>query len=110
MAHWALLFMGILQEYWSRLLCPPPRDLSKPGIEPRSPTLQADFLPSDPPGMPMNTEMGSLSFLLGLGRIELGFPSLQVDSLPAEPLGKPKNIGMDSLALLQQIFLTQELN
>ena len=28
------------------------RDLSDPGLEPRSPTLQADFLPSEPPGKP----------------------------------------------------------
>ena len=34
----------------------------------------------------------------------------QVDSLPAEPQGKPKNTGVGSLSLLQQIFLTQELN
>ena len=33
-----------------------------------------------------------------------------MDSLPAEPLGKPKNTGVGSLSLLQQIFLTQELN
>ena len=33
-----------------------------------------------------------------------------MDSLPDEPPGKPKNIGVGSLALLQQIFLTQELN
>ena len=32
------------------------------------------------------------------------------DSLPAEPPKKPKNTGEDSLTLLQQIFLTQELN
>ena len=36
--------------------------------------------------------------------------ALQVDSLPAEPQGKPKNTGVGSLSLLQQIFLTQELN
>ena len=36
--------------------------------------------------------------------------TLQVDSLPAEPQGKPKNTGVGSLSLLQQIFLTQELN
>ena len=35
------------QEYWSGLPCPPPRDLSNPGIEPRSPTAQADSLLSD---------------------------------------------------------------
>ena len=32
------------QEYWSGLSCPPPEDLPNPGIEPRSPTLQADSL------------------------------------------------------------------
>src|SRR5574337_837688 len=37
-------------------------------------------------------------------------PALQEDSLPAEPQGKPKNTGLGSLSLLQQIFLTQELN
>ena len=40
------------QEYWSGLLCPPPGDLPNPGIEPRSPKLQADSLPSEPPGKP----------------------------------------------------------
>ena len=42
--------------------------------------------------------------------IEPRSPALQVDSLPAEPQGKPKNTGVGSLSLLQQIFLTQELN
>ena len=37
-------------------------------------------------------------------------PALQVDSLPAGPQGKSKNTGVGSLSLLQQIFLTQELN
>ena len=30
--------------------CPPPGDLPNPRIKPRSPTLQADSLPSEPPG------------------------------------------------------------
>ena len=60
-------------EYWSGLPCPTPGDFLNPRIEPRSPTLQ-------------------------------------VDSLPAEPPEKPKNTGVGSLSLLQQIFLTQELN
>ena len=38
------------QEYWSGLPFPSPGDLPHPGIEPRSPTLQADVLPSEPPG------------------------------------------------------------
>ena len=47
----APLSMGFSrQEYWSGLLCPPPRDLLNPGIEPSSPTLQADSLPSEPAG------------------------------------------------------------
>ena len=33
------------QEYWSGLPCPSPKDLPDPGIEPRSPALQADSLP-----------------------------------------------------------------
>ena len=38
------------QEYWSGLPFPSPGDLSNSGIEPRSPTLQADSLPSEPSG------------------------------------------------------------
>ena len=38
------------QEYWSGLPFPSPGDLPNPGIEPRSPTLQADALISEPPG------------------------------------------------------------
>ena len=38
------------QEYWSGLPFPSPEDLSDPGIEPRSPALQADTLPSELPG------------------------------------------------------------
>ena len=39
-----------MQEYWSGLPFPSPGDLPNPGIEPRSPTLQADALTSEPPG------------------------------------------------------------
>ena len=38
------------QEYWSGLPFPSPEDLPNPGMEPRSHTLQADSLPSEPPG------------------------------------------------------------
>ena len=40
-----------------------PRDLPNPGIEPRSPALQADSLPAESPGKPVNTGVSSLSFL-----------------------------------------------
>ena len=53
---------GILQ---ARILewvaSPSPGNLSNPGIEPRSPTLQADSLPAEPQGKAKNIEVGSLS-------------------------------------------------
>ena len=53
-AHQAPLSMEFSrQEWYSGLLSPPPGDLSNPGIEPRTPALQADSLPSEPPGKPM---------------------------------------------------------
>ena len=39
-------------DYWSGLPFPSPDDLPNPGIEPGSPALQADSLPSEPPGKP----------------------------------------------------------
>ena len=40
------------QEYWSGVPFPSPEDLLDPGIEPRSPALQADALPYELPGKP----------------------------------------------------------
>ena len=37
------------QEYWSGLPFPSPGDLPNPGIEPRSPSLQAGTSPTEPP-------------------------------------------------------------
>ena len=41
----------------------PSPDLSNLGIEPRSPALQVDSLPAEPPWKPKNTGVGSLSLL-----------------------------------------------
>ena len=50
-AYQAALSMGFSrQECWSGLPFPSPGDLPDPGIEPGSPTLQADALLSEPPG------------------------------------------------------------
>ena len=55
-AHQAPPSMGFSrQEYWSGLPFPSPGDFPDPGIEPRSPTLQADTLTSAPPGKPKDT-------------------------------------------------------
>ena len=42
------------------------RGSSQPGIEPRSPTLQADSLPTGPQGKPKNTRVGSKFLLWGI--------------------------------------------
>ena len=56
--------MGILQ---ARILewvaMSSSRGSSQPGIESRSPVLKADSLPSEPPGKPKNTGVGSISLL-----------------------------------------------
>ena len=59
--------MGLSRpEYWSGEPFPSPVDLPNPGIKPRPLTLQVDFLPAEPQGMPKNTGVGSLSFLQGI--------------------------------------------
>ena len=58
---------GILQ---ARILewvtMPSSKGSSQPRIAPRSPALQADSLPSEPPGAPKNTGVGSLPLLQGI--------------------------------------------
>ena len=80
------------------------RGASQRRIESRSPTLQADSLPAEPPGKRKNTGVGRLSLLhcyLPDPGIEPGPPALQVDSLPAELPGKPLLLTC-SLSSLQQ--------
>ena len=53
-AHQVPLSMGFSrQEYWSGLPFPPRGDPPNPAIEPGSPALQADSLPTEPPGEPI---------------------------------------------------------
>ena len=52
-AYQAAPSMGFSRQvYWSGLPFPSPGDLPDPGIKPESPALQADALPSEPPGKP----------------------------------------------------------
>ena len=44
----------------------PPGALPNPEIQSRFPTLQVDYLPSEPPGKPKNTGVGSPSLLQGI--------------------------------------------
>ena len=64
-AHQAPLSMGFSkQEYWSGLPFPSPGDLPDPGMEPRSPSFQAESLPSEPPDS---------TILIGQGRGQLRY-------------------------------------
>ena len=63
----APLSMGFSrQEYWCGLPFSSPGELPNSGIKPGSPALQADCLPSEPPGKPNNTRVGSLSPFQGI--------------------------------------------
>ena len=135
----APLSMGLSrQEYWRGLPFSSPGNLPDPGIKPRSPALQGDSLPSEPPGKPtvVNWKLFSLTlcnpmdytvhgilqarileceafpFSRGSSQpmIDPKSPTLQADSLLAKPQGKAKNTGVGSLSLLQWIFPTQESN
>ena len=73
----APLSMGFSrQEYWSGLPFPSPGDLPDPRIEPKSPALQADSLPSEPPGKSSNSGVGSLSLLQGVFLTQESNPGL----------------------------------
>ena len=71
-SHQAPLFLGFSsQEYWSGLPFPSPGNLPNPGIEPMSPALQADSLPSEPSGK----------------SLDRGFPGVSVDKESAYNVG-----------------------
>ena len=54
LGHQAPLFMEFSrQEFWNGLPFPSPGDFPDPRIEPVSPSLQAEFFPSEPPGSPI---------------------------------------------------------
>ena len=56
------------QEYWSELPCPSPGVLPNPGVELKSPALQADSLPSEPPEK-LPTTMGISQTSSGQGTL-----------------------------------------
>ena len=71
MTPWPLQSMEFSRpEYWSGYLFPSPGNLPNPEIEPRSPTLQADSLPAEPPGKPKNIGVGRLSLLLQIFQVQ----------------------------------------
>ena len=69
------------QEYWSGVPLPSPEDLPNSGIEPGSPTLQGDSLPSEQPGGQVSKKESLLYFgcqhLVGWGWFEVWTPGLR---------------------------------
>ena len=51
------------QDFWSGLPCPPAGHLPNLGIKPRSPSLQGDSLPSEPPGKLGNIKLKCILLL-----------------------------------------------
>ena len=84
---------GILrQEYWSGLTVPSARDLPNTEIEPGSPVLQVDSLPSEPPNIlttrKWSFRQGSVPEL-DLWGLDGGLPALPAMSLGPAPAGSP---------------------
>ena len=63
---------------------PPPKDLPDPGIEPKSPALAGNSLPSEPPGEPRKTWVQMPDLLFASTHVSLNLLSL---SLPNYKMG-----------------------
>ena len=102
------------QEYWNGLPFPSPGDLPNPGIEPGSPVLQVDFLPSEPPGKQLKAciclFLFSVQFSCSVVSDSLRPHGLQPTRLlrPWDFPGKSTEVGCHFL--IQGIFPTQGLN
>ena len=105
-AYPALLSMRFSkQEYWSGLLFPSPGDHPDPGIEPRSPALQADSLPTELRGKPLGLHFSckdcfGFDFVLEAKTRDLTFPWRCSNGTT-----KQKKKPYISLGILQPFFL-----
>ena len=107
MAHQAPLEFS-RQEYWSGLPFPSPEDLPDPGIKPGSPALQANALPSEPPGNPVAEH--KLSHL-STSRKHMYLPVTWLISAEAQrgmvssPLGGNQSLALCEVAALNREYL-----
>ena len=87
------------QEYSSGLPFPSPGDLPDSGIEPRSPVLQADSLPSEPPGTSgwCHSFHENLSFHTSHSHISVGLYLTGKFSLPCISIMKSMLVNRASL-------------
>ena len=97
-ARQAPLSMGFFrQEYWSGVPSPSPGGLPRPGIETRSPALQADALLSEPPGK----SCASISAL----QIDSSVPSFQIRTLGRTHIVSTPTTGLQ----VDRLFLSQPM-
>ena len=75
------------QENWSGLPFPSPRDPLNPGIEPRSPALQADSLLSEPRGKPHHPLLCAKGLL---SKVPAGQGGSDSKELKIKPVAKSK--------------------
>ena len=106
------------QEYWSALPFPFPEDLPNPKIKLRSPALQADALPSEPPGkleVPTRDTEGEMGKILdvlqenhkiivmstrGHGRSEIGHSPLTYKQKADDAIAVLNSVGEKSVKIL----------
>ena len=87
--------MGILQAKTLEWVAMPSSRVSSQGIKPRTPALQADSLPTEPPGKPKSKEwVAWWAAVYGV----------------TQSRTRLKRLSSSSLSLLQRIFPTQESN
>jgi len=81
-----------------------PGDLPKPGIKPRSPSVQADSLPAEPQGKPKKTGVGSLSLLQGIFSMqELNWGLLHCRHILYQLIYQRVSVQFSSLHLLNHV-------
>ena len=99
----APLSMGFSrQEYWTRLPFPSPGDLPNPGIQPRSPALPADSLPTELQGklFPTKTCCSQINKLIEKKKMKTAWKALSIMSGIQQPSYKHKPLSSPSLLLL----------
>ena len=79
------------QGYWSGLPFPSPGDLPNPGIEPRSPALQADSLPTELQGKPISS-VQSLSHVRLFATPWIATRQASLSNANCQSLPKPMSI------------------
>ena len=102
-AHQAPPSLGFSrQEYWTGLPFLPPGDLPDSGIEPVSPSLQADTLPSEPPEKPIACQKSGLISRVGRGLALKGSFSCGAEGGLEGHRGAPKLVRSDPTWLVRR--------